>query len=351
MTVKVNPTHSVVEANYANDEESVDVITRACKPITIGYVPIHYGWLPSLAYVHNGLGERPGIAAFGNDTVNPDMWRRTFVHEVGHNFGLEHPLKDAPLTTAGDHWFDVYDRVIKPVPATVIGIGDNLLDFMVPKRLESEAWISPTNYNKLLDQLCSVPGAAAPAITSQPQASDFLIINGSVNSTTPVTGVIDPLLHLSTVATSLLTAGSQDCVDLKDNLGGLLDSSCFDFDFADDDETHDATAAFSMAVPYPDGLNQVDQVQTSSGKVLASRFVGAHAPSVSLAYPNAAGLTLSRAQTIAWNGSDPDHDPLPMPSSTAVITALPGWGMPRISPVAATPWIFPACRVPAAPTA
>ena len=78
-----------------------------------------FGWLPSLAYDDNGLGYRPGIAAFGNDTEAPDRWRRTFAHEVGHNYGLRHPNPD--LTTAGDHWFDVYDRVIKPVPASVGG--------------------------------------------------------------------------------------------------------------------------------------------------------------------------------------------------------------------------------------
>jgi hypothetical protein len=74
-----------------------------------------YAWLPSLAYNGNGLGLLPGVAAFGNDTESPNRWRRIFAHEIGHNYDLSH----FNMTTAGRHWFDVYDRVIKPVPASV----------------------------------------------------------------------------------------------------------------------------------------------------------------------------------------------------------------------------------------
>ena len=97
-----------------------------------------YLWLAaSLAYDGNGGASLwPGVAAFGNDTESPNRWRRTFAHEIGHNYGLDH----IDMTTAGRHWFDVYERVIKPVPASVGG--EDLLDFMVPEQLESEAWIS-----------------------------------------------------------------------------------------------------------------------------------------------------------------------------------------------------------------
>ena len=75
-----------------------------------------------------------GQVAFGNDTESPNRWRRTFAHEIGHNFGLDH----SELTTAGRHWFDVYERRIKPAPGYV------LLDVMQPERLDRKRGISPT---------------------------------------------------------------------------------------------------------------------------------------------------------------------------------------------------------------
>jgi len=385
LKVEVNPNRTIQEAKYDNNEDSVDVSTRACNGINIGYTVINYsppgwlgpstasanikagqlfmqkvyplsekglvyqpssiglslltnlndddnsgtlkvtladalassspprpqyifGWLPPLAYESNGRGIIGGNAAFGNDTENPNRWRRTFAHEVGHNFGLLHPPETAPLTTAGDHWFDVYERVIKPVPASTGG--DNLLDFMVPERLEQEAWVSPTNYLRLMNRLCPVGGVAASSLSSQSTVGDNLIISGSVSNTTPVTGTLDPLFRLSTIETFTMTAGSQYCVNLKDDLGNLLSNYCFDLSFEDDSDTPGAAATFSMAVPYPDGLNRVDLVQPSSGSVLSSQVASAHPPSVTVTYPNASGLTLSGTQSIKWTGSDADHDPL-----------------------------------------
>jgi hypothetical protein len=235
------------------------------------------------------------------------MWRRTFAHEIGHNLGLDHPPKDDPLTTNGDHWFDVYDRVIKPVPSSVGG--DNLLDLMVPKRLESEAWISPTNYNYLVNQLCSASAAAAVTESSLPQAgSDNLVISGSVGNTDPATGTLDPLFGPTTAPTTTLPAGSQYCVNLEDALENVLSSYCFNVSFDDDSDTPASAASFSMVVPDPTGLYRIELTKSTSSEpvVLSSQTASAHPPSVTVTYPNAAGLTLSGNQTITWTGSDLD---------------------------------------------
>ena len=389
LKVEVNPSHTIQEANYNNNDLSVDVVTRACSKVTIGYTFIHYtppggwtpsdptdnvkqaqvfmqkiypvpdkgivytplslegtmttnindkgnndkflaaltkalkestpprpdhifGWLPSLAYAKNGRADNPGTAAFGNNTMTPDMWRRTFAHEIGHNFSLNHPPIEDPLTTEDAHWFDVYDRVIKPVPATV-GYGNNLFDMMVAARLESEAWISPTNYTKLMGYLCAAPGKAAATESSLQQVGDNLIVSGSISNTTPVTGTLDPLTHLSTIAASTPSIGSQYCVNLEDNSGTSLSKYCFDVSFDDDSDTPESAATFSMVVPYPTGLNRVELTQTIYQKpanVLSSQAASAHPPSVTVTYPNASGLTLSGSQAITWTGLDTDHDSL-----------------------------------------
>ena len=269
-----------------------------------------FGWLPSLAYDNNGLGDWPGAAAFGNQTQDPNMWRRTFAHEIGHNFRLDHPPVDSPLTTQGDHWFDVYERVIKPVPASVGG--KELLDMMVPARLESEAWISPTNYNYLMGALCpAVPPAslasAIPAGTSQTQASDNLVISGIINNTLPITAMLAPIFHNSSTVSSTPPVGSQYCVNLEDVNGDLINSYCFNENFEDDSATLTDAAGFSMVVPNPIGLRRVYLVQNPGGTVLGSQVYNTNTITVTVTYPSAAGLTLSGNQTITWTSGNLRH--------------------------------------------
>ncbi|HTP10545.1 MAG TPA: hypothetical protein VMP08_19965, partial [Anaerolineae bacterium] len=261
-----------------------------------------YGWLPSLTYAHNGRGFVPGDTAYGNDTEAPNMWRRTFAHETGHNFGLSHPPTGVLWTTEGDHWFDVYDRVIKPVPATVPG--SDLLDIMVPARAEPEAWISPENYTYLFGKLC---GAAAPtsAPTTTPQTGDNLFIHGTIFNTTPATGSLGQLFRLSTMPTTTLPIGSQYCLNLTNASGGALAGYCFNADFADDTDAPADAMHFSLVVPDPSGLNKIELVSAADGTVLATRSARSQPPSVTVTYPSAAGLTLSGPVTVTWVPTNP----------------------------------------------
>ncbi len=289
-----------------NDQllESLAAVLKISSPPRPDHI---FGWLPSLAYQRNGRADNPGVAAFGNDTLDPDMWRRTFAHEIGHNFGLNHPPKGNPLTTNGDHWFDVYDRVIKP---GLDSFGGELLDVMVPQRLESEAWISPTNYNTLMDALCSAATSSAPTRPSQAQASDNLVISGIIKNATPITGALDPIFRLSTVATSTLPVGSQYCVNLEDSTGTMLSSYCFNESFEDDSDTPADGAGFSMVVPYPTGLNRVDLIKNPGEIVLSSQVHSANTINVTVTYPSVAGLVLSGIQAITWTGVSLNHHSL-----------------------------------------
>ncbi|HZD09914.1 MAG TPA: hypothetical protein VE553_01125, partial [Candidatus Binatia bacterium] len=71
------------------------------------------GWLPSSASQQmNGLayGVR-GQVAFATQKKAPrNLWRATLAHELGHTYGLNHTT----ATTRGYHWFDIYERSIKP---------------------------------------------------------------------------------------------------------------------------------------------------------------------------------------------------------------------------------------------
>jgi hypothetical protein len=260
-----------------------------------------YGWLPPLAFNGNGWGAQPGQAAFGNDTESPNRWRRTLAHEIGHNYDLGH----GGLTTAGNHWFDIYDRVIKPVPPSVGG--PDLLDVMQPDRLEQEAWISQENYEFLITQMCSFNPGAVPSRNKALAVSDSLLVTGIVSNTT-ANGTLDPIFRFSTIPTYTLPAGSQYCVKMKDAANAVLSQYCFNERFADDSSAPGSTASFGMVVPYPIGLSRVELY--TSTLLLDSQVASAHPPTVTVTFPNASGLTLGGNQTVAWTGADPDGEVL-----------------------------------------
>lgn len=68
-------------------------------------------------------------------------------------------------------------------------------------------------------------------------------------------------------------------------------------------------APFALGMPYPAGLNRVD-LTDANGRLLSSRVASAHPPTVTVRFPNAAGVTLDGVQTIQWAGSDPDGEAL-----------------------------------------
>jgi len=106
------------------------------------------------------------------------------------------------------------------------------------------------------------------------------------------------------VPTYILPEGAQYCLNLKNSANGLLSQYCFNQDFSGDSDIPAAAAPFSMVVPDPAGLHHVELVKGAS--ILGTRVASSNPPSVTVASPNAAGLTLSGPQNITWSGTDTD---------------------------------------------
>jgi len=258
-------------------------------------------WLPGNASrLANGMTTTPGERAWLVQRKDPNKWRVTLAHELGHTYGL----KDNTLTTGGYHWFDVYERAVKPPRPN-----GSLDDFMVtPILLEEERWISPYSYTFLFDQFCSDSSSTSQAGQVQ-AAADVLVASGNVSLTETQSGQLEPLFRVT--GTKLIPpAGTAYYVVLKN---GTTELSKYGFDpylEVDGTEIYTSTIApFVFAVPYPAGLNRVD-VTDRDGNVLDSRTASAHPPAVTVQFPNAAGLALDGLQTIQWTGSDPDGDAL-----------------------------------------
>jgi hypothetical protein len=279
-----------------------NLLSSSTHPDTI------FGWTPSGAYPGNGRASTPGIDAFGNDTESPNRWRRTFAHEIAHTYGLDHTDQattgSPDQTTNGRHWFDVYEKIIKPPNED-----GELLDVMVPEKTEPEAWISAGSYFKLISALC-IGSGHTPAAMQAPALANKLLVSGTIiNSTTP-SGSIDPLYRTSTAAQYIPPppeAGPGYCIKLKNNTT-LLSQTCFDVGF--ENEAQPVTAMpFGMVIPRPVGLNRIELTRGTT-TLLSSRVASPNPPTVTVTFPNAPGLTLNGNQTITWTGSDPDGDPL-----------------------------------------
>jgi hypothetical protein len=268
-----------------------------------------YGWTPSKAFPDNGWAGEPGTdfaaAAFGNDTETPNKWRRTFAHEIAHLQGLDHTHVSPPYyqNTSGYHWFDVYERKIKPANSD-----GELLDVMFPDKTEPEAWISPGSYAKLMSEMC-VGGTATPSAAQAATAADNLLVSGTIFKGSTPTGSLDPLYRITTAPVSVPRppqGGPGYCIKLKNN-ATLLSQTCFDVSF-DTDGGPVSRAPFGMVIPYPAGLNRVELTRGTT--TLSTRTASPNPPTVAVTFPNAPSVSLSGEQTITWTGSDPNGDSL-----------------------------------------
>jgi hypothetical protein len=244
-----------------------------------------YAWLPASVFWGNGLGWYPGQAAFGNDTDG--RWRRTFAHELGHNRNIGH--WDATIRF---HGFDVAAREVRE---------DTRLDFMVPGRLENEAWIAPELYNYLHGKIAM---AAGQDITpAQVVANEYLLASGLINR--DGTASFDAFYRQAqTDPLDNPPDGTAYCLELYDAGNAKLSGQCFDVSYDFGDSTLPMTAApFALSVPYPPTTQRI--VLTHGGATVATRTVSNHAPVVVASLP-----TGDVVKTLNWAAVDQDNDTL-----------------------------------------
>jgi len=262
------------------------------------------GWLPGSASQQlDGMGEEKwGEVAWLTQKKAPtNIWRALLAHEAGHTYGLS----DTMAGTAGYHWFDVYERSIKPEYSS-----EGLVDFMLepPILAEEWDWVSPRTYTALYEKFCY--GDSRTSLAIEPQAAaDVLVVSGRVGLTTTQSAQLEPVIR-TTGTERIPPAGSSYFVVLKN---GSTELGKYGFDAyvgVDGTEPYTPTVApFVMAVPYVAGVDRVE-LTNNWGGVLTSRIASAHPPAVAVQFPNGAGLTLDGVGTIQWAGSDPDGEAL-----------------------------------------
>jgi hypothetical protein len=183
-------------------------------------------------------------------------------------------------------------------------------------------WPSDWTYRGLLSELRDLAdmqaGDTSPALSPVwAQADEYLFAAGIISLTGQTTELDafyrtsepDPKFVARSYRQELEVAQSDSTYSLvlEDALGTVLYTHTFAVDPLTDGGLSPGTAIFAEVFPYDE---QTARIVLKQGEMeLASRWVSAHAPTVTLLSPNG-GETISNHLTISWIGADEDGDDL-----------------------------------------
>ncbi len=257
-----------------------------------------YGWLPANVFDGNGMGMRPGSAAFGNDT--DDKWRRTLAHELGHNLGANHTTgqrgdPNAPDTLTADSEYGI--NVITGEVKYRRPDGGLLRDVMYAGQPEANAWVTPYFWD-LAYRAFSASSWAASA------QREYLVISGT--ALLAGGGSLRPMLRIIRDSGTSLAGGAY-CIRQEDLEGQALGEDCFDVDFVGDEGVLLDTMPFHVAVPWQVNTTRVKLMHGAS--VLDEQRVSANAPTVTVS-TSGSGVDAGDPVRVTWSGADPDADSL-----------------------------------------
>jgi hypothetical protein len=257
-----------------------------------------YAWVQRDAVVRHGWSV--GRVGFGND--DPDMFQRTFAHELGHMAGLDHPGGEGRCNIVG---WDVGGRLGKA------RVKDpELYDFMTPGQETKDAWISKKNYLKLIKACASFPPPRGDPIADDAFPTKVLSIQGVLNETGSDLERLRPIFRypwrtmlipepeegdfLVEVEGIEPGQGKQNKV-VQRRFDGLIR----------DEEGNKTFGFFSVTVPFDGTVKEVRVLKKGQSKPL--KVVTASDQSPKLAFNSLkVGDILKASAPVAWNAEDPD---------------------------------------------
>jgi hypothetical protein len=128
-----------------------------------------YGWLPGNPYAGNGSAVIGGRVAFGN--TDWPRFTRTFAHELGHNFGLQHNGRRLGPDVGVDVENAIGLGTIKPAWS---------YDVMVAGRLTHEAFVDVASYTHFYNHPILRCGSS-PGGSGGPMGGDYLFVTGVID--------------------------------------------------------------------------------------------------------------------------------------------------------------------------
>jgi hypothetical protein len=259
-----------------------------------------------------GCGYTPGGASAGLVGIPNRIPGEIAAQELGHNFGRPH----APGCEAGkpDGGFpdgagaiDEYGVDITRMQLYRAGFD---FDFMGYCGGEGNTWISLYTYRLLAGKLAGayVP-SRGPRLASVAAAEHVPFLIGSGLISPEGVTIEDGFYRIEAPASARDDPASGPyALELRDAQGTTLATYSFRQDELSNHEPGVA-GPFHLMVPWAEGVEAL--VFTHDGLEVGRREASAHAPSVTVRSPNGGeAWGLEGSETIAWEASDEDGDPL-----------------------------------------
>lgn len=261
-----------------------------------------YGWIAGNPIEGNGLGQVSGFNAYGN--TQDVRYQRTYAHELGHNFGLNHNSR--MLDQVG---WDVGARLPNnPAANNTTGRVKpmTLFDIMVGGQLTNSAWVDTITYNFFL---------GSPILTA-PDADLFS------EAVVVIQGIFDPsgqeLVYLEPVfrfpwpsqPTPREQEGSfvAEVIDEQQNVY-IAQFEALVGDDSGDEEQEEQFGFFEVMVPVDPDLDIMSvRITDLSGEVTFGDFEPSEPPQISVIAPEEGG-ELGELTEVSWEIDDPDTPP------------------------------------------
>lgn len=276
-----------------------------------------YGWVNGgLSY--NGTSKIGGQVSMGN-TQNI-RHQRTYAHELGHNYGLNHnSITTGLIGVDVENHLNVTEGLPRIKPTT-------MKDIMYGGQLTKDAWVGATNYTFFLNHpVYDEPADASTPLSDQPA----LLLAGLWNKDTGEIRMTDsltipgakPTVPAAPADTDLIVttwSGNQLVQELPIVAKGDVDS-CASHDeggSSDLEDSWEPVAGFSAIVPPSlaggpviDRVEIYDPNSTVSMNAPFRMLRSAREPEVELAPPVAGALPGGKV-LVSWEGADEDGDEL-----------------------------------------
>jgi hypothetical protein len=231
-----------------------------------------------------------GCGAAGPDPSWP--YANPNVNEVG--FDTRQPWSNGPSP-------------VTVIPSTVPDIMSYCQSGILPTK-----WISDYRWSALFNNFttAAVNAQTLSQIPDLAQIPNVLYISGQVNK--DGTGMLNPIMVEPGLPTAPITRQSDYSVELMDPAGAPISTMLFPVEFLDDPEEPVNSVYFNFQMGLPPGLapNAVGSIVLKHGAATLDQItVSSGAPTIAITAPTA-GASWSGTQTLKWNASDTDKDPL-----------------------------------------
>jgi hypothetical protein len=164
-------------------------------------------------------------------------------------------------------------------------------------------WISPYRWSNLYNNF-SVPFNTLMLSRLQ-DIQPVFYISGEINE--DGTGELYPSLIQPGIPSDIVEPANAAVV-LRNSMGDLLHATPFFVDFLDDPEEPFLTTYINLQVPAIQGTAKIQLVYLQD--ILDEIEVSDHPPAVTITSPNGGEVWSGGMETVTWDASDPDGDPL-----------------------------------------